>query len=394
MSQSTHNIAIKGKDQTATAFQSIQARAIAAGNRIRKVIGGALAAAGAYLSFRSIVNGINELGSLSDMAAKAGVSVDALTRSATAFQVAGLNLPVETLAKSFQYLQKNTGKGGLDNFYGVLDAIRKIEDPAKRGAELVKNFGRAGTELMPLIDGGNEAIEKIKTLTSLMPGVSQAAADAGDAAADSLTVCGKGAQSLFLRAIGKIIGYWSDDFPGGVRAGALNAVNYVEWFLQRTWAKLTHWGTKAGLLFEQIGNMMFNGYSYEQAREELDRLMGIVDTEFEGKLADIDKAREDYKSKLAEMEVDDLANIFGDNTKKDREENKATEPAQTKPRVNNELILGESYKAMRLTMLGPETTELKKQTSLLQKIESNTKKTAEEVADYEGETYAETDVGA
>ena len=394
MSQSTHNIAIKGKDQTASAFQSIQARAIAAGNRIRRVIGGALAAAGAYLSFRSIVNGINELGSLSDMAAKAGVSVDELTRSATAFQVAGLNLPVETLAKSFQYLQKNMGKGGLDNFYGVLDAIRKIEDPAKRGAELVRNFGRAGTELLPLIEGGNEAIERIKTLTSLMPGVSQAAADAGDAAADSLTIFGKGAQSLFLRVVGKIVGYWSDDFPGGVRAGALNAVNYVEWFLQRTWAKLTQWGTKAGLLFEQIGNMMFNGYSYEQAREELDRLMGIVDTEFEGKLADIDKAREDYKSKLAEMEVDDLANIFGDRNKKEGEERKAAEPAQKKPRVNNELILGESYKAMRLTMLGPETTELKKQTSLLQKIESNTKRTAEEVEDYEGETYAETDVGA
>lgn len=40
MSTSTHNIAIRGKDQTATAFQSIQARAIAAGNRISRVTGG------------------------------------------------------------------------------------------------------------------------------------------------------------------------------------------------------------------------------------------------------------------------------------------------------------------------------------------------------------------
>ena len=57
MSTSTHNIAIRGKDQTATAFQSIQARAIAAGNRISKVMGGALAAAGAYLSVRAIKGG-------------------------------------------------------------------------------------------------------------------------------------------------------------------------------------------------------------------------------------------------------------------------------------------------------------------------------------------------
>lgn len=60
MSTSTHNIAIRGKDQTATAFRSIQARALAAGNHISKVMGGALAAAERAVR---ITNGLIEGGS-------------------------------------------------------------------------------------------------------------------------------------------------------------------------------------------------------------------------------------------------------------------------------------------------------------------------------------------
>lgn len=256
MSSSTHQIAVKGVDKTGAAFQSIQARAVAAGRRISSVMGGAIAAAGAYLSIRSIKAGIDELGTLSDLAMKAGTSVDTLTKSALAFQVAGLNLPVETLAKSFQYLKKNTGEGGMDNFYKVAESIAKIEDPAQRGAALVKNFGRAGMELMPLIDGGEEAIQKMKTLTEIMPGVSQAAADAGDEAADSLAILGKGVHNLFLKVVGNIVGMWAKDFPGGIRAGALNAINWLEWFAKAAKATISLIGAKIGA----FGGLIFDGF--------------------------------------------------------------------------------------------------------------------------------------
>ena len=104
MSKSSHQIAVTGVDQTAKTFQSIQARAIATGRRISSVMGGAIAAAGAYLSFRSIKSGIDELGSLSDMAMKAGTSVEVLTKTSTAFQVAGLNIGTGQLVRSMQYL--------------------------------------------------------------------------------------------------------------------------------------------------------------------------------------------------------------------------------------------------------------------------------------------------
>lgn len=45
MSSSKHQIAVTGVDKTGAAFQSIQARAVAAGRRISSVMGGAIAAA-------------------------------------------------------------------------------------------------------------------------------------------------------------------------------------------------------------------------------------------------------------------------------------------------------------------------------------------------------------
>lgn len=256
MSRSSHQIAVSGVDLTKKTFDSIQARAIATGRRISSAVGGAIAAAGAYLSFRSIKGGIDELGALSDMAMKAGTSVETLTQTSLAFQVAGLNLPVETLAKSFQYLKKETGDGGMDNFYKVASSIASIKDPAERGAALVRNFGRAGMELQPLIDGGEEAIRKMQLLTEVMPGVSQAAADAGDQAADSLAILGKGAHDLFLNVVGNIIGMWAEDFPGGMRAGALSAINWLDTFARQAKAVIALIGGKIGA----FGGLIIDGF--------------------------------------------------------------------------------------------------------------------------------------
>lgn len=390
MSASTHQVAIKGVDQTGAAFKSIGARAKATGASIRSIMGGALAAAGAYLSLRSVKGGIDELGNLSDLAMKAGTSVDTLTKSALAFQVAGLNLPVESLAKSFQYLKKQTGEGGMDNFYKVASSIAAIEDPAKRGAELVKNFGRSGLELQPLIDGGTNAIEKMRTLTDIMPGVSQAAANAGDAAADSLKIFGTGAQNLMLRAVGKIISLWADDFPGGIRAGALSAYNYLETFLKKAYATISKWGTNIMASFAWWGDLFSNGY--DSANQIFAATTNMSDAEYNARMAAADKARADYLEKLKTLDVDDLAGALGGGGKSAAplaEEIGAT-AAKAAHRVTNQLMMGGSSAANRLALLGPEyQNESKKQTSLLKEIAANTKK----AADSEGDTLTVTDLG-
>lgn len=394
MSSSTHNITVRGKDATAGAFASIEARAAAAGRRISSIMGGAIAAAGAYLSVRSITGAAQELGKLSDLAMKSGASVRELTQASTAFQIAGLDISTEALAKSFQHLRKATGEGGMEHFYKTAQTIAAIEDPAKRGAELVRNFGRAGLELQPLIDGGAEAIQKMQTLADIMPGVSDAAANAGDEAADALAAFGTGAKNLFLKVVGSIVGMWAEDFPGGVRAGALNAINWVEYALKKMYHAVVRWGAEIGNVLQGVWNWAANGYSWRQAVDEMVDNSIELDKEHESKMAAIEKSRADYVEKLKSLNVDDLANAFGRRSPraaKAAAEEAGKAAAEHAVRITNQLMAGNSNAQRRLEAMGPQYNEARKQTDLLKKIEQNTAKTAEEV---EQETYPVTDVGA
>ena len=392
MSRSTHQVAIKGVDQTGGAFDSIRSRAKATGAQIRSIIGGAVAAAGAYLSFRSIKGGIDELGNLSDMAMKAGTSVEFLTKASTAFQIAGLNIGTSQLVRSMQYLERVTGKTGEGAFFNAIENLAKIEDPAKRGAEATRMFGRAALELQPLINGGEEVAQKFRQLQELMPGVSTSAAAAGDEVADAMTTLGKGVQSIWLRSIGFIAKLWTDDFPGGVRAGALAAVNWVEYALKKTFNAMTRWGAKIGSAFQALGNWAVNGYTWEQAWSEYGEVSELIDQDINRKQAENEKRRADYMAKLASLNVDDLANAFGARNAAPLAEEIGTTAAKAAHRVTNQLMLAGSSAANRLSVLGPEyQNEAKKQTDLLRKIAQNTEKTAENTDDM-GENYTATDL--
>lgn len=118
MSSSTHQIKVKANDQTAGAFASIQKRAQAAGINIRKMLGGALAAAGGYLGVKAFMNGVDTLGRMSDVAMKASVSVDELTQASTALNILGIQgMGIDRIAQSFALMAKNTGRTGLSGFY-------------------------------------------------------------------------------------------------------------------------------------------------------------------------------------------------------------------------------------------------------------------------------------
>lgn len=372
MSQSKHQIAVSGVDQTAKTFQSIQARAIATGRRIASVMGGAIAAAGAYLSVRSFANGVKELGKLSDLAMKSGTSVEFLTSAATAFQVAGLDISAESLASSMQYMQKTVGDAPFDE---VLKQIADIPDAAERAQAVVKTFGRSGMELMPLVNGGKEAIEKFETLRKVMPSVSSAAANAGDQAADAMKIFGDGAHNLMLKVVGKICSLWGEQFPGGVRAGALNAINWVETFFKKSWAWLQKWATYLGAVGGYLANVFESGHdtAWKVFNDQIDE----ASQTYEKAVAAAEEAREEYKATLAKLDVDDLANAYG-GKKGAAAAAAAGASGGAAPRVSNELILGGSNAANRLALLGPSyQNEMKKQTSLLEKVAKNTEKAAD-----------------
>ncbi len=390
MSKSVHQIAIKGKDETAGAFSSIQGRAAAASARLRKMLGGALAAAGAYLGFRSISNTINELGNLSDIAMRAGTSVDELTKASTAFQIAGLPMSVEQLATAMQYMQKNTGKQGLGAFLETAKTIANINDGATRGKELVKNFGRAGLQLQPLVSNGADAVDKFQRLAALMPRVTDSAANAGDEIADAQKSLGVGVQSLWQRAIGKICSLWAEDFPGGVRAGALNAVNWFEYAFKKMFNVLTKWGAKIAMSGEALFSWITGEQDWDSAWREYFQNKAALDKNMDAERAKIESDRNEFIEKLKEKNVDALANLFGNKGGANGETN---EMLQRSPRVTNSLVMGGSNAARRMAILGPTfQSEMKKQTETLEKIKENTEKTAENTEE-SGEDLEATNLG-
>lgn len=392
MSQSTHQIAIKGKDETAAAFQSVQNRAKATSSAISSIMGGAMAAAGAFLGYRAISGTANELGKLSDLAMKSGTSVNFLTSAATAFQVAGLDISVESLARSFQYLQKNTGKNGEGGFYEVVRSIAAIEDPIQRNAELIKNFGRQGMELMPLVNGGQELIDKFETLRRIMPGASDAAAQAGDEIADSMKIAGQGVQTLWQKVLGKLFGLFAEDFPGGVRAGALNAVNAIEYAVKKAWYVFDNYRRKIAHYIAFAWETLTGGNADGSASRDLQNKLAIDADIYAKQMAANEKMREDFKADLAKLDVNDLANLFGKRGAVKMGEEMGEAAARSMRRVNNQLIMGESNAARRLSILGPDfQNEQKKQTKTLENIEEIMKDIRDK--DTEVQQIAATDLG-
>lgn len=387
MGSANLTMGVKGIDKTGAAFNSIKSRAKVTGLQIKSMLGGALAFAGVGLGLKGISGSIDNLGKLSDLAMKTGASVEDLTRMATAFQVAGLDVSIDTLAKSFQYLEKNTGRKGSDGFFKTVDEISKIEDPAKRGAEMVKNFGRSGMEFAPLINGGAEVVRKFREIQELFPAVSTAAANAGDDIADAQKVLGVGVKYIWMKVVGKLCSLWGDNFPGGVRAGALNAVNYIDYFCRMSLNRLTKWGTKAGLAMQAVWNWAANGYSWEQAWSEYGEVSNILNQQSDAELKQIDKAREDYVRKLSSKTEEDLKDLFG-NKKGLKALPGLGVDSYRSPSIRNDLIAAGSNAATRLQILGPTLqSEQKKTNALLEQVVEHTKQTADKIDGITGENY-------
>lgn len=93
------------------------------------MLGGAIAAAGAYLGANAFMSGVKELGALSDRAAAASTSVDELTKASTAMSVLGIKgASVEQLADAFARMEKTTGRTGMQGFYQTIEELGKIDD--------------------------------------------------------------------------------------------------------------------------------------------------------------------------------------------------------------------------------------------------------------------------
>ena len=232
MSKSTHQVAIKGVDQTAGAFNSIAARAKATGAQIRSIMGGAIAAAGAYLSVRAGKEAVAELGKLDDIAGKTGTNVEELTQAVNGLQIIGISTSVDSLAKSLMLMQKNTGRSGMAGFYETIEELGKIPDVAERSKLAMAVFGSSGLELMPIVNAAREVTDAIKGVIGAMPGIPAAAAKAGDDANDAWSIVCAEFHSLWLQTVGAVLRFFGADMGNGMRQAAAEGMAQFEFGLK------------------------------------------------------------------------------------------------------------------------------------------------------------------
>lgn len=395
MSKSTHQIAIKAVDQTGGAFKSIKSTAAATGASIKSMVGGALAAAGAYLGFRAIKGGVEELGHLSDIAQKTSTNVAELTQAATAFNVLGLqNMGVEQFAKAMDYMAKTTGRVGMEGFEKTLDELAAIPDIAQRGQAAMKIFGRSGMEMMPLINNGHEGVVALRNLCAAMPAVPQAADDAGDKVADAMGIAANGVKSIWLQGIAAVCNWFDQHFAGGIREAAAQACNWLEYYSKLAFTKVSYWFGQMQNRSSEIGSFIgafigakMNGASWSEAMDmarnmyDQDRAANLEaeadeKASLERRQENWRKAYEERKKIIAELQAnyDNAAKSAGDSMKI----GDVGEAAKAMKAVRNDLILGGSNAATKLQILGPSLqSEQKKTNALLEKVVQNTEKTAE-----------------
>ena len=407
MSKTTHQLAVKATDQTAGAFSSIQARASAASAKLRSMLGGALAAAGAYFGFRSIVNSINELGKLSDIAQKSSVSVDELTKSATAMNVLGIqNMGPEQMAKAFQLMEKNTGRTGMAGFYQTIDELGKIPDVSERASAAMKVFGKSGIEFIPLINAADTSVDALKDVIDVMPGIPQSAADAGDDVADAMTIASDGVKSVWMAGIGAICGWFGKNYTGGIRQAAAEGANALMYYAKVGVQKAMEYYRSFTGFFEKLGGAIgtfvgakMNGASWSDALDmakndwiETGRAQEIV-AEIQKKTDAERRARWEAEFEDRKVKIERFGKQYAKATRtsKDRSllEGGGDLLGGKMNKLTNELILGGSAKSLNLAMMGPQmSNELKKQTNILERIRVNTQKTEENTRDTaEGENY-------
>lgn len=397
MSRSTHQFEIKGVDKSAGAFGSIKGRAAATSAQIRSMVGGAIAAAGAYLSFRAIAGGVNELGHLSDVAQKTSTDVGELTRTAAAFSALGVNMGVDQIGKAFDYMAKSTGRTGMEGFYQTLAELGKIPDVSDRAQEAMKVFGDSGMEFMPLINAADTSVEALETVVNAMPAIPQSAADAGDAMSDAMGFAAKQVKSIWLQGLGAICGWFDNEYKGGVREASLQAGNYMEYYAKMAVTKCLAWYQKVQEYLKRfgdyvgafVGSLMGGGgfgdavemasQAWDQAIRQYDDVAAEID---EREAARTERFKREFEERAIAIEkfqgAYDKAAISIAKRKEIAAANAEDIAGGSRTRISNDLVLGGSNAATRMQILGPTLqSESKKQTAILERIADNTEKTAD-----------------
>ena len=257
----------------------------------------------------------NELSKLSDVAQSAGATTEEITKLSGALQMLGVKGSApEELAAAFQRMTKKTGEVGVEGFHKMIAEISKLPTIMERSEAAQKVFGEAGLNFLPIIEGDINALKKLE---AGIPGISQAAADAGDRFSDAMNVMKLGASKVWNEGLMKVAELITGQFTGDIRTAAMVCVAQFEYFAKAAWAYLKPFitDTKAAFLqlAEWISRVMNNcltivgGIITTAAENFASSVMGVLDTIGAGAAAIIariqgDKEREELIIRSAQRD--------------------------------------------------------------------------------------------
>ena len=244
---------VSAVNTTGRVFKSIATSALGVTTSIAKW--GAVAGMRALETFAVTAK---KLGALSDVAQSAGTTTEEITKLSTAVGVLGVKgSSPEELAVAFQRMTKATGQVGMEGFHNVIAEIAKMPGVTDRWAAAMNVFGRAGRQFMPIIEGAaKNGIGYLKDVEAGMPGISQAAADAGDAFADSMDIMKAGAEKVWNEGLMKVASHITGQFTDDVRTTALVCAAQMEYFAKAAWLYIKPFFTQTSAAFAQLGNMI------------------------------------------------------------------------------------------------------------------------------------------
>lgn len=426
MSESTHQIKIKARDQTTGAFKSIESNARMTSARINKMVGAAAATAAAYIATKLasraaslVANTVKEMTSIGEQASLASISVEDLTRATTALGTIGIKgANLESFSKALATMQKTTGKQGLSGFYETLDALNSIESTSERAKKATEAFGDFGLNLMPLIESTNQTRESLKSVVDLMPSLSSSGITAATSVQKAMELVNTEIKYGIMKMFGDVLGYTNKTFngPEGVTVIGLKAVaklvyafrkatNEITTFFKRWLAGHQLWGGTIGTFVGALSGGASLSEALEIARQDYRTTQAAMSErifdEYDAKDYEIEY---DYRERMVEIEkleaqlkklrsglgkdkaLNGIPDTNGEKGKSDKPKSETNtsngqkdlqQGQRNKQKLSNSLILDSTAEALKLSVLGPQTqNELKKQTGLLQQIKDNTRSTA------------------
>lgn len=253
-----------------------------AGNVVGRSISGALQ--GMSIGF---TNAMNSIGDMVDMSQKFGVPVEKLQGLAHAADLSGVS--IEELAKGMQKLAvnmtaiaggENSGKAastlsalglaatdasgqlkGTDEMLIQLaDKFKGMEDGAAKTAMAVNLFGKAGADLIPMLNLGSQELQKLhdeaRNLGLVLDGETAAGVEA---LGDQWTTIGKIMNGFYTQLIGELLPtlkFLSDRIQewlmseGGVRAWAESVATGLKTVIA--------WAYEAGAAFSRLSTNLSN----------------------------------------------------------------------------------------------------------------------------------------